>query len=127
MAVVSFSHRGNFNNMDKFLKAMKEQREFQRLEALAQQGVDALAAATPVRTGRTADSWSYQISLSSSEVRIDWINDNENKGFNIAIGLQYGHGTGTGGYVQGIDYINPAMRPTFEAIAEQVWREVVNA
>lgn len=127
MAAVRFTHSGDFKNLEKFLKAMKQRKQYERLEAFAQQGVDALAAATPTRTGATAAAWRYEIQISSSEVRIDWINDNENKGFNIAVGLQYGHGTGTGGYVNGIDYINPAMQPTFEAIAEKVWQEVVNA
>ncbi len=127
MSVIKFSHSGNFKNMQQFLKAMKERKQYQKLEAFAQQGVDALYAATPERTGQTANSWSYQITMGTDEIRIDWINDNENKGFNVAIGLQYGHGTGTGGYVQGIDYINPAMAPTFDAILEQVWGEVVNA
>ena len=127
MSMVRFTHRGNFNNTKKFLEAMKQQKQFQRLEELAQQGVDALASATPVRTGLTADSWSYEIQFTDRSVRIDWINDNNNKGFNVALGIQYGHGTGTGGYVQGIDYINPAIQPTFDAILNQVWLEVVNA
>lgn len=127
MADVTFTHSGNFNHMEKFLQAMKEQREYQKLDALAQQGVAALSASTPVRTGATAGAWSYEITLGSGQVRIDWSNDNVNKGFHIAVGLQYGHGTGTGGYVQGIDYINPAMKPVFDAILQQVWEEVVNA
>ena len=127
MADIRFTHRGSFKNTEKFLQAMKEKRQYQALEALAQQGVDALAANTPTRTGATAAAWRYEITFTTHSVRIDWINDNENKGFNIAVGLQYGHGTGTGGYVQGVDYINPAMLPVFEAILQQVWGEVVNA
>ena len=127
MAGVKFTHSGDFKNLEKFLATMKKREQYQRLEAFAQQGVDALAAATPKDSGATAAAWRYQIQITSSEVRIDWINDNENAGFNVAVGLQYGHGTGTGGYVQGIDYINPAIQPTFEQILHKVWEEVVNA
>lgn len=127
MATVRFTHKGNFKNTEQFLDAMKKRKQYQMLESLAQQGVDALAAATPVRTGQTAGAWSYEITFTDSSVKIDWSNDNVNNGFNVALGLQYGHGTGTGGYVRGIDYINPAMKPTFDAILQQVWEEVVNA
>lgn len=125
--VVSISSSGDFSNMNKFLKAMAEEREFARIEEFASRGVEALAAATPVRTGKTASSWDYQITRSGGDVRIDWINTNENDGFNVAIGLQYGHGTGTGGYVPAIDYINPVMQGVFQQIADEVWGEVQNA
>ena len=94
------------------------------LAELAQKGVDALAAATPKDTGLTSQSWSYTISRSPQAITIKWTNSNFNKGVPIALILQYGHGTRNGGYVQGIDYINPAMRPIFDEIEKYVISEV---
>lgn len=94
------------------------------LNDCGKQGVEALASATPKRTGKTAASWSYEISKTSAGWTVTWNNSNINKGVNIALIIQYGHGTGTGAYVQGIDYINPAIRPIFENMASEVWREV---
>lgn len=125
--VVSISSSGDFSKMNKFLKAMAEEREFARIEEFASRGVEALAAATPVRTGATAASWDYTITRSGGDVRIDWTNSNEHDGFNVAIGLQYGHGTGTGGYVPAVDYINPVMKDVFQQIADEVWGEVERA
>ena len=125
--VVSITTTGEATRMKQFLKAMAEQKEFSRIEEFAEKGVEALAANTPVRTGQTAASWNYEITIGGGDVRIDWYNTNENNGFNVAIGLQYGHGTGTGGYVPGIDYINPVMRDVFQQIADEVWKEVENA
>ena len=87
-------------------------------------GVAALASATPKESGRTASSWTYEISSSSGGSAITFLNTNVNRNVNIAIILQYGHGTGTGGYVRGIDYINPAIRPIFDNMVEEIWREV---
>ncbi len=97
-----------------------------RLESYAAVGVLAFANATPKRTGKTAASWRSEVSVSDKEIRIDWMNDNINKGVPIAVILQYGHGTGTGGYVQGRDYINPAIQPIFDKIADAVWKEVTS-
>lgn len=97
------------------------------LEKYALQGLEALQAATPVKSGKTAQSWEYKIDISTNQVVIEWYNTNENKGVPIAIILQYGHGTGTGGYVRGIDYINPAMRPIFDSIADELFQEVMSA
>ena len=97
------------------------------LERYGDMGVSALAAATPVDSGTTASSWSYEIVTSGEDATIYWTNDNQNKGVYIAVILQFGHGTGTGGYVQGVDYINPAIRPVFDKIAEEAWMEVVNS
>ena len=97
------------------------------LEKYAKEGVSALAAATPVDSGTTANSWSYEIQTNGESATIYWTNTNINKGVSIALILQYGHGTGTGGYVQGRDYINPAIRPIFDKIAEEAWSEVVKA
>lgn len=99
----------------------------QILERYAQLGVSALSSATPVDSGTTASCWSYEIESSGEDATIYWTNTNQNKGVYIAVILQYGHGTGTGGYVVGRDYINPAMRPVFDKIAEEAWKEVVNA
>lgn len=97
------------------------------LEKYAGIGVEALASATPIDSGATASAWSYEIVASGEDATIYWTNTNQNKGVYIAVILQFGHGTGTGGYVVGRDYINPAMRPVFDKIAEEAWAEVVNA
>ena len=99
----------------------------QILEKYAGMGVSALAQATPVDSGATASSWGYEIVVSGEDATIYWTNTNQNKGVYIAVILQFGHGTGTGGYVAGRDYINPAMRPIFDKIANEAWMEVVNA
>lgn len=97
------------------------------LEPYAQQGVNALATLTPQDTGLTAASWGYEIVIDGGSVFINWFNTNENDGALVAILLQYGHGTGTGGYISGTDYINPAMKPIFDQIAADVWRKVTLA
>jgi len=125
--LIKFVHHGNFDKTDKFLDRMSKREYLKILSKYGEQGVSALALATPSETGTTAASWNYSISIGSGEAKIEWSNSNINKGFPIAIMLQYGHGTGTGGYVQGRDYINPVMRPIFDAIAEEAWKEVVSA
>ena len=100
---------------------------YSTLAPLAERGVDALRAATPRSTGLTADSWTYEIERKDGGVTIWWSNTNVINGFHVAIGLQYGHGTGTGGWVQGYDFINPALRPIFDEIADAVWKEVQRA
>lgn len=127
MGIINFKHRGNFNKTEKFLNAMMGRSYLNVLDKYGEMGVQALAAATPVRTGKTAASWTYEIERTPESTTISWLNTNENNGVNIAVILQYGHGTGTGGYVRGTDYINPAMKPIFEAIAEEAWKEVVKA
>lgn len=106
---------------------MRNQEAFKALEQYGADGVLALQAFTPELTGLTATSWYYKIADTHSNYIITWGNDNINHGFPIAIGLQYGHGTGTGGYVVGRDYINPAIRPVFDAIADKVWKAVTSA
>lgn len=118
---------GDFSNTFRFLEKMKNFKVRHILEKYASVGVSALSSATPVDSGATAASWGYEIVSSGESHTIYWTNTNSNKGVVIAVILQYGHGTGTGGYVQGRDYINPAMRPVFDKIAEEAWREVVNA
>lgn len=120
-------HRGDFKKTKNFLDRMKERSYLKNLEKYAQEGVAALSAATPVDTGKTANSWTYEIEHTDIRYAIYWINTNENKGVNIALILQTGHGTGSGGYVQGIDYINPAMKPILQKIADEAWKEVTSS
>ena len=122
-----FELSGSFDKTDRFLTKMSRGDLYKGLEGWARDGVAALAAATPVETGLTASSWTYEIERSSGGAKISWLNTHDNGGVNIAIILQYGHGTGTGGYVAGRDYINPAIKPIFDKIAEGVWKEVTSA
>ena len=122
--MITFTSKGNFKKLNGFLEKLKEIADVGDLDKYGKMGVEALRAATPIDSGETAKSWDYKIVRKNGELSIVWINKHINKGVNIAVILQYGHGTGTGGYVQGIDYINPAMRPVFEKIADQAWKEV---
>jgi hypothetical protein len=126
MALITFKHRGNFNKVEKFLNAVTKHDYLNVLDNYGQIGVDALSKATPVDSGLTSQSWTYEIERTKDRTTISWLNTNVNQNVVIAVILQYGHGTGTGGYVQGRDYINPAMRPVFDKIAEQAWREVAS-
>lgn len=126
-AMIKFESEGNFDNTEKFLKNAKEKRYLSALSKYGEAGVAALSHATPRKTGKTASSWDYEISLGGPDGdAIYWTNSNENKGEVIAILLQYGHGTRNGGYVVAQDYINPAMRDVFEEIAKDVWKEVTS-
>ena len=125
--LIRITSKGDFNNTFRFLKKMSNFKVNKILEKYGAMGVSALAAATPVDSGLTADSWGYEISVEKEGATIHWTNTNQNNGVYIAVILQYGHGTGTGGYVQGRDYINPAIRPVFDKIAEEAWMEVVNS
>ena len=122
--MIVFSQKGNFNKTEKFLKKALNADFYKSLERYAQEGVRALSAATPIDSGTTANSWGYEIKKGRNSVNIYWTNSNINNGVNIAVILQYGHGTNGGGYVQGRDYINPAIRPIFDKIAENAWKEV---
>lgn len=124
---ISFKHKGSFKNTERFLKKAEKADFWTRLEKYGQEGVEALASATPVNSGLTADSWTYEINKSRDDCAIYWVNTNVQDGwFNVAIGLQYGHGTRNGGWVEGIDYINPTIQPIFERIAEDIWSEIKN-
>jgi hypothetical protein len=125
--MITFEHSGNFDKTEKFFAKMTSGEIYRQVERFAREGVDALAAATPRDTGETANLWRYGIIFSKTGVRITWYNGNVEDGVPIAIILQYGHGTGTGGFVQGRDYINPAMKPIFDRIAEDVWKAVKSA
>jgi len=125
--MISFTTRGSTIKTEKFLATIKRQEMFKGLEGLAQEGVNALIAATPKDSGETASKWGYKITPSRGRYTITWTNTSINEGTNIAIILQYGHGTGTGGYVEGRDYINPALRPVFDKIADKAWKAVTSA
>lgn len=122
--MITFKQTGDFKHIEKFLKKASKAEYMKVVEKYCQQGVQALASATPVDSGKTASSWNYYIERSKGGISIYWTNSNINKGVNIAIILQYGHGTRNGGYVQGRDYINPALRPIFDAMADGIWKEV---
>ena len=125
--MISFESSGSFQNTERFLKRMKQGEIFRELDRYGQMGADALASATPLDSGETASSWGYEIQRSGKSFSISWTNTNTNGSVNVAIILQYGHGTGTGGYVPGSDYINPAIRPVFDKIADGVWKAVTSA
>lgn len=123
-SMVKLSSRGSFKNSFAFFKKMQSKSMYDILDKYGREGVAALSAATPVDTGLTAASWGYEIEINDKMAKISWWNSNTNKGTPIALLIQYGHATGNGGYVEGIDYINPAMRPIFEELEKKVWKEV---
>ena len=106
---------------------MRDGKEFRDLDRYGRQGVDALSRATPIDTGETAHSWGYQVGHTKGVYSISWFNTHKHNGVNIAVIIQYGHGTGTGGWVEGRDYINPAIQPVFDRILDDIWRQVTNA
>lgn len=116
--------KGKFRNLERFINRMEKNDIFNQLDFYGRQGVSALRSMTPVDTGITANSWSYTAAVGKNETTLTWHNTNTNKGVNIAIILQFGHGTGTGGYVYGRDYINPAVQPVMDQIARNVWEAV---
>jgi hypothetical protein len=127
MSLIVFSGSGDFSRTERFLAKLQHGNMYRSVSALAQQGVDALSAATPVESGITAASWSSEVQFTLGGCTIWWRNNHvDSEGVPIAIMLQTGHGTGTGGYVQGRDYINPAIRPVMDSIANAVWREVTS-
>ena len=121
---ITFRHKGNFKNTEKLFSRMKRMNIEGILSRYGEKGVEALSSATPKDTGKTAGSWSYTVKKGKNGYSVSWKNSNVQGGVNIALILQYGHGTGNGGYVQGIDYINPALKPIFDSMAEEAWREV---
>lgn len=122
--MISFRQKGDFSKLSRYFERVKEAAKIGVLDKYGQEGVAALASATPMDSGQTANSWYYEIKRQNGSVSIVFNNSHVNKGVPIAIILQYGHGTGTGGWVQGRDYINPAIRPIFDRIAEDAWKEV---
>lgn len=124
--MITIKVKGKYKKATSWLEKMKEALNLGILDRYGRLGVQALSAATPVRTGKTADSWDYIIEHNANSAKVVWSNDNVENGFNVAIGLQYGHGTGTGGYVVGVDYINPALEPVFQALADSMWKEIIS-
>lgn len=122
--MITFRHKGDFSKLTRYFERVKEAARIGILDKYGREGVAALASATPVDSGETANSWGYEIERTSNSATITYTNSHINKGVPIAIILQYGHGTGTGGYVQGRDYINPAIQPVFDRIANAAWEEV---
>lgn len=119
---------GSTAKMDKFLaQAVKTNTIESRIRSICDAGVRALAAATPAESGATAAAWSYEIVNKGGKIDIYWTNSHQNQGQVIAVLIQYGHGTGTGGYVPGRDFINPAIRPIFDQIADSAWKAVTSA
>lgn len=124
--MIGIKHKGNFKHLDLFFRRVSKGKLYDTIKPYADLGVQALSAATPKKTGKTANSWSYEIVKLGNTIKIYWTNDNVNQGYHIAILLQYGHGLKGGGYVVGRDYINPAMRPVFDQIADNIWKEVTS-
>lgn len=122
--MITFRQKGDFSKASRYLERLKEAAKLDVLDKYGREGVAALASATPTETGLTASSWTYEIERKGNSVSIVYKNSNINKGVPIAVILQYGHGTGTGGWVQGRDYINPAIQPVFDRIADEARKEV---
>lgn len=122
--MISFRQKGDFSKLTRFLEKSKNVVRIGDLDKYGREGVAALASATPVDSGLTASSWYYEIENKNGSIKIQFNNSNIQNGVPIAIILQYGHGTGSGGWVQGRDYINPAIQPIFDRIADEAWREV---
>lgn len=122
--MINFRQTGDWSKTTNFMKRLKQRKYLNSLDKYGQRGVDALSSATPVDTGKTANSWSYEIRKNDKKVSIVFKNSNIVNGVPIAIILQYGHGTRNGGWVEGRDYINPAIQPIFDEIVKEAWGEV---
>lgn len=122
--MIGFRNKGDFSKTQSYFQKVREAAQVQILEKYGNEGVAALASATPVRTGLTATSWYYRIERSGNKIKLIFLNSNVNNGVQIAVILQMGHGTGTGGWVEGRDYINPAIQPIFDNIVDAAWKEV---
>lgn len=122
--MIEFTQKGNFNKTTNFFDRIITGRFLSNLQRYGQEGVEALASATPVDSGETANSWRYEVKLDKKSYTITWFNSHVEDKIPIAILIQYGHGTRNGGYVQGRDFINPAIQPIFDKIAEEAWKEV---
>ena len=122
--MISFRQKGDFSKLTRYLERVKEAARLSILDKDGREGVAALSSATPVDSGETANSWFYKIEHNNGSASIAFYNSHSNNGFPVAIMLQYGHGTGTGGWVEGRDYINPAIQPIFDKITSEAWKEV---
>lgn len=128
MAMIYFVQEGDYSKATKYLQKLKKAAEVKDiLSKYADEGLVALAEATPIESGLTSQSWEYEIEITKSTWKITYTNSNVNKGVPIAIILQYGHGTRNGGWVEGRDYINPAIQPIFDEIVDKIWKEVTNS
>lgn len=125
--MIKFRQKGDFSNLTRFLERAKEAVNLGNLDKYGREGVAVLASATPVDTGLTANSWRYEIEQKKGSVSISFYNTNIQNGVPIAIILQYGHATRNGGWVQGRDYINPAIQPIFDKITNEAWKEVTKS
>lgn len=125
--MITMSSSGSFSNLERFLNKAEKLDIRSVLETGGKMGVDALSNATPVDSGLAHTSWSYEVRIAATGYSLVWTNDNVENGFPVVIMLQYGHGTGTGGYVQGRDFINPAIKPVFDKIANDIWKAVTTA
>ena len=126
--IVEFKHHGDFKNTTKFLTFISKGEWLKNiLTKYGNKGVEALAAATPVDSGLTAASWGFQIGVRDDGISLNWTNSNENKSISIVYLLVNGHGTGTGGWVEGRDFITPAIQPIMDEIVEKIWKEVESA
>ena len=123
--MISLTSKGDFRKTEKFMKNARTKKLMSILKQYGEEGVAALMVATPLDTGRTASSWRYEIKVENNCIRLEFHNDNIQNGVPIAIILQYGHGTGTGGWIEGRDYINPAIQPVFDKIANSAWKEAI--
>lgn len=124
--MISFRQKGDFSKLTRYLQKVKKTVKASDLDKYGREGVAALASATPVDSGETANSWRYEITVTKNSASIAFYNTNIQNGVPVAIILQYGHGTRNGGWVEGIDYINPAIQPIFNRITEDAWREVTS-
>lgn len=122
--ILTYETKGDFSHLTDFLERAKESIGAGILDKYGQRGVEALKGATPRDTGLTAESWSYDIQRTPGLIKLSFNNSNINEGIPIAILIQYGHATRNGGFVEGIDYINPALRPVFDDLANELWKEV---
>lgn len=125
--MIKITHKGDFSKTEKFFNAVRNRDYLKVLSKYGQDGVSALSSVTPRDTGKTASSWGYEITDDGSKTIIAFTNSNVNRGVNIALILQYGHGTRNGGYVAGRDYINPAIQPVFDKMADEAWKEVTKS
>lgn len=125
--MITINHYGDFKKLTNFLEKMKRMFDVSMLDKYGKEGVAALSAATPVDSGKTASSWTYEIKDIKDGVALTFNNTNIQNGVSIAIILQYGHGTRNGGWVEGRDYINPAIQPVFDELANEAWKEVIRS
>lgn len=123
--MIGITVKGSFDNANRLIDKIRRKHYYSRLNDFGRQGVDILSRATPVDTGKTAASWYYKVEVKNDSVKIMWCNNNKtDTGIPVAVLIRYGHVTGNGGYVQGVDYISPNITPLFEKIAETIWKEV---